>query len=168
MKISELTVADFIKLSNQIDKLLNEKVFSESVKKDISDLMKKYNITDYQAAVYVLREDGRTWTQIMHMLGRSSPQTVRVTYGKVIKRMQELDRIGSGPLYLDSLIRDLDLPHNVYNALFRSDSSLTVYDLINITDEELLDIRTIGPKAVEIIRKRLSELPPDIKWSYEA
>lgn len=167
MRLSELSVVDLIQLSNQIDRFLYEKAINDSVKKDISNLMEKYKLSNNQAIVYALRKRKYSWNQIMHILGKNSPESVRVTYGKVERWIKEQDKINAKPLYLDSVIRDLDLPTSIHNALFRADSSFNVYDLLNLTDEELLDIRTIGPKAVEVIRKRLSELPPDIKWSYE-
>lgn len=168
MRLSELSVVDLIQLSNQIDRFLYEKAINDSVKKDISNLMEKYKLSNNQATVYALRKRKYSWNQIMHILGKNSPEPIRVTYGKVERRIRSQDKIDAKPLYLDSAIRDLGLPTSIHNALFRADSSFNVYDLLNLTDEELLDIRTIGPKAVEVIRKRLSELPPDIKWSYEA
>lgn len=168
MRLSELSVVDLIQLSNQIDRFLYEKAINDSVKKDISNLMEKYKLSNNQATVYALRKRKYSWNQIMHILGKNSPEPIRVTYGKVERRIRSQDKIDAKPLYLDSPIRDLGLPTSVHNALFRADSSFNVYDLLNLTDEELLDIHTIGPKAVEVIRKRLSELPPDIKWSYEA
>ncbi len=168
MRLSELSVVDLIQLSNQIDRFLSEKAINNSVKKDISNLMEKYKLSKNQATVYALRKRKYSWNQIMHILGKNSPEGARVTYGKVDRRIKEQDKINTKTLYLDSPIYDLGLPANIHNALFRADSSFNVYDLLNLTDEELLDIRTIGPKAVEVIRKRLSELPSNIKWSYEA
>lgn len=179
MRLSELSVVDLIQLSNQIDRFLSEKAINDSVKKDISNLMEKYKLSENQATVYALRKRKYSWNQIMHILSKNSPECVRVTYGKVDRRIKEQDRINAKTLYLDSPIYDLGLPANIHNALLKARYRPaigqnnyvvceTISDLMDLTDEDILTIRGLGLKALSIIRKRLSELPPDIKWSYEA